>query len=117
MAALARLYPRWLSSPTVVGHSREGRPLHVYCLAAELEGCDGRGSRPAVVYTSLVHAREPQRVWELAKYAAGQWRRTDERAQLCMPDFSHESGANARAGVRELEEDPAFRTPPDTWHT
>ena len=62
------------------------------------------------------HPREPERVWELAQYAANQWPRTDARAQLCMPDFSHESGADARAGLRMLDDDPAFTKPPASWH-
>ena len=59
------------------------------------------------------HAREPERVWELAAYAVRQWPKTDARATQCMPDFSHEKGAAAKAGVRMLAADPAFVRPAD----
>ena len=58
-----------------------------------------------------VHRREPERVWELATYAARQWAKVDERASYCTPDFSHEDGAGAVAGVRMLQQDPAFVKP------
>eukprot|EP00927_Polykrikos_kofoidii_P072679 TRINITY_DN68772_c0_g1_i1.p1 TRINITY_DN68772_c0_g1~~TRINITY_DN68772_c0_g1_i1.p1 ORF type:complete len:393 (+),score=28.04 TRINITY_DN68772_c0_g1_i1:65-1180(+) len=57
------------------------------------------------------HQREPGRVFELAHYAAGMYRKTDPRATECTPDFSHE-GSNQMAGNRQLREDPAL--PPES---
>eukprot|EP00931_Biecheleriopsis_adriatica_P070045 TRINITY_DN43842_c0_g1_i1.p1 TRINITY_DN43842_c0_g1~~TRINITY_DN43842_c0_g1_i1.p1 ORF type:complete len:386 (+),score=69.12 TRINITY_DN43842_c0_g1_i1:36-1193(+) len=34
------------------------------------------------------HGRSPEKVWELASYAARGFRQTDKRAAECMPDFS-----------------------------
>lgn len=87
--------------PLLLWSSRDGMAPHMHC-------------RWSGYYEA--HAREPERVWELAEYAARQWARTDERAKLITPDFSHETGANARAGVRMLEADPAFVKPPAAWH-
>lgn len=41
------------------------------------------------------HGREPERVWELARYAAASHRRLDSRARVCMPDFSFDPSAPA----------------------
>lgn len=58
------------------------------------------------------HQREPQRVFELASYAASQFQRTDDRATEVMPDFRHEDGVNVKAGARMLTYDPAIVHPP-----
>ena len=57
---LVDAYPEWVRPVTGLGSSLEGRALSALCVTAELEGCDGYSEeRPAVLYTSLVHAREP----------------------------------------------------------
>jgi len=37
------------------------------------------------------HPREPDKVFELASYAAPYFKKKDKRATECMPDFSHEA--------------------------
>ena len=59
LARLAHRYPRWMGPASTVGTSREGRPIHLVCVTKDREGCDGASDRPAVLYTALLHAREP----------------------------------------------------------
>lgn len=56
------------------------------------------------------HAREPERAFELASYAAQRFSKTDKRGVEVMPDFSHE-GKSGAAGVRMLADDPALFRP------
>ena len=56
---LTRRYPAWVSNVTTVGTSREERPLRMLCVTRGGEGCDGPSERPAVLYTALLHGREP----------------------------------------------------------
>eukprot|EP00966_Prymnesium_polylepis_P215272 4985449-Prymnesium_polylepis.1 len=52
------------------------------------------------------HAREPEKVFELAAYAASQFRKTDSRAVVCMPDFSHEGPSAVPVGMVANRRDP-----------
>ena len=52
------------------------------------------------------HAREPEKVFELAAYAASQYRKTDSRAVVCMPDFSHEGPSAVPVGMAANRRDP-----------
>ena len=62
MKRLARMYPSLISGPVRLGTSRQGRAIEVWCVTDQHVGCSGGGDRPAVLYTSLVHAREPATV-------------------------------------------------------
>ena len=55
--------------------------------------------------------RQPERVFELASYVARLGvAKSDARAAECVPDFSHETGSAATAGMqRPLMSDPAAR--------
>ena len=60
MARLVAKFPDWLTPAQRVGTTRQGRPIEVWCLAAgATAGCAPSSDRPAVLYTSLVHSREP----------------------------------------------------------
>jgi len=52
------------------------------------------------------HLREPEKVFELATYAAKVFRKLDERATTCDPDFSYLGPDEQPAGSRRLEVDP-----------
>jgi hypothetical protein len=56
---LTRRYPAWVGNVTTVGTTRQGRPIHLLCVTRGGEGCDGPSERPAVLYTALLHGREP----------------------------------------------------------
>ena len=60
---LALAHPRWASAPLSVGTTREGRPIQLVCVTRDLVGCDGAAGdadeRPALLYTALLHSREP----------------------------------------------------------
>jgi hypothetical protein len=56
------------------------------------------------------HPRKPERVFELASYTAHQFRKTDKRAVVVTPDFSHEA-AGGEAGPRMLAADPILVKP------
>ena len=56
---LTRRYPAWVRNVTTVGTSRQGRPIQMLCVTRGGEGCDGPSERPAVLYTALLHGREP----------------------------------------------------------
>lgn len=60
---LATAHPRWTSAPLRIGTTREGRPIQLLCVTRDLVGCDGVGGevdeRPALLYTALLHSREP----------------------------------------------------------
>lgn len=62
MDRLANAYPQWLGRPIQVGRSRLGNPIYMWCMTQDLEGCAGESHRPAVLYTALVHSREPATV-------------------------------------------------------
>ena len=59
MSRLVAKYPTLIHPPETLGKSRQGRAVQVWCVTEGHEGCDGSGARPAVLYTALVHAREP----------------------------------------------------------
>jgi hypothetical protein len=60
MSRLVATYPEWLAPAERIGTTRQGRPIEVWCLAAGgRSGCKPGADRPAVLFTSLVHAREP----------------------------------------------------------
>lgn len=59
MSRLNGLYPRWLSAPISVGKTRQSREIKAYCITEGLQSCEKTSSRPTVMYTALVHAREP----------------------------------------------------------
>ena len=60
MSRLVATYPEWLAPAERVGTTRQGRPIELWCLAAGgASGCAARSDRPAVLFTSLVHSREP----------------------------------------------------------
>ena len=62
MRRLAEVYPTYVSPAKVITHSNDGLPIEFFCVTADLEGCDALSPRPAVLYTALVHAREPATV-------------------------------------------------------
>ena len=62
MKRLAEMYPTYVSPAKVITHSNDGLPIEFFCVTADLEGCDSLSSRPAALYTALVHAREPATV-------------------------------------------------------
>jgi len=62
MSRLAAEFPQWLGKPTQVGRSRQGRPIQMWCVTEGLVGCSGKSDRPSVLYTALVHSREPATV-------------------------------------------------------
>ena len=62
MRRLAKMYPTYVSPAKVITHSNDGLPIEFFCVTADLEGCDALSSRPAALYTALVHAREPATV-------------------------------------------------------
>lgn len=55
------------------------------------------------------HERQPDRVFELAFYAAGMYKKIDSRAKICAPDFSHDE-ANARSTGGDAAEPAASGT-------
>ena len=61
MSRLVAMYPEWLGPAERVGTTRQGRAIEVWCLApGGASGCaPGNTDRPSVLFTSLVHAREP----------------------------------------------------------
>ena len=59
---LAAAYPKAVSTAKTITKSVGGLPIELVCVTANLEGCDGLSDRPAVLYTALVHAREPATV-------------------------------------------------------
>jgi len=59
MKRLVSRYPSMVHGPFSVGASRQGRPIELWCVAADGEACEDK-HRPAVLFTALVHAREPQ---------------------------------------------------------
>ena len=59
LSRLTRRYPAWVRNVTTVGTSRQGRPIEMLCVTRGGEGCDGPSERPAVLYTALLHGREP----------------------------------------------------------
>ena len=59
LTRLTRRYPAWVRNVTTVGTSRQGRPIQMLCVTRGGEGCDGPSDRPAVLYTALLHGREP----------------------------------------------------------
>ena len=70
-AELERLrseHPTLLTELPTQGKSRQGRPLRVWCATAGLGECTRASARPAVLYTSLVHAREPQTLMCLLRF-------------------------------------------------
>ena len=72
MDRLQRQHPTRLSTPIRLGTTRQGRPLQAWCLTEGLVGCDiekpAPDGRPTVLYTALVHAREPQTLMCLLKF-------------------------------------------------
>lgn len=44
------------------------------------------------------HKREPNKVFDIAHYAAGMFRQIDSRATVCFPDFSHDEAYTRSAG-------------------
>lgn len=83
---------------------REG-PLLVWSSASGFE--PKRSCRWSGYYEH--HAREPERVFELASYAARAFRKLDERAETCNPDFSYLGPNEPSAGNRRLAVDPVKR--------
>jgi len=93
MERLRRLHPTRLSNPILLGKTRQGRPIQAWCLTDGLVGCEPGGSswlgggggagvassRPAVLYTALVHAREPQTLMCLLRFV---------EAVRCPPRYS-----------------------------
>lgn len=59
---------------------------------------------------SRLKAPDGRTEFTLARYAA-RFPRTDKRAEVVDPDFSHESGDGASTGVRMLTSDPALAEP------
>ena len=59
MARLVARYPNLITPPMRLGTTRLGRAVEVWCVTDGHVGCAGGGDRPAVLYTALVHAREP----------------------------------------------------------
>ena len=62
MNRLASAYPSWVRPPVSVGTSREGRAIEVTCVTADPSACAAKSALPTVLYTGLVHAREPATV-------------------------------------------------------
>jgi len=67
-ARLASEYPAWVGAPAKVGSSRNGRDLWVSCVGTNQGRCLADRSRPTVLYTALVHAREPATVMCLVQF-------------------------------------------------
>ena len=60
MQRLVAMYPEWIGAGEQVGKTRQNRPIQVWCVTAGGKGCSSGGTTmPAVLYTALVHAREP----------------------------------------------------------
>ena len=58
MARLVASFPEWISSVEQVGTTRQGRPINLWCVGPG--GCStATKNLPAIMYTALVHAREP----------------------------------------------------------
>lgn len=69
-------------------------------------------------WSTFYQHRERMRVadgreFEMARYAA-RFARTDKRAAVVDPDFSHESGDGASSGLRTLATDPVLRRTGDS---
>lgn len=62
MARLGKVYSKWMGPPIKVGTTRQGRDLLVWCVTEGPASCDQLDERPSVLYTALVHAREPATV-------------------------------------------------------
>ena len=60
MSRLVATYPEWLAPAERVGTTRQGRAIEMWCLApGGAAGCTPKSDRPAILFTSLVHSREP----------------------------------------------------------
>jgi hypothetical protein len=59
MARLVSTYPEWVQPAERVATSRQGRPVQLWCVSANGAGCSGGAEPPSVLYTALVHSREP----------------------------------------------------------
>ena len=65
---LAAAYPHWVHPAVKVGTTHSGRSIDLICVGDDLDGCAGVSSRPTVLYTALVHAREPATVMSLVHF-------------------------------------------------
>ena len=79
---LAARYPSWVSMPQHVGVSHEGRPIELVCLTKDLISCTSRSERPTVLYTALMHAREPATLVSLLHFLRTTLRRAEAGDQL-----------------------------------
>ena len=103
LTRLSQQYPRWMGPATAVATSREGRPIQLLCVTKDREGCDGQSERPAVLYTALLHAREPISLTCLLHFLRALLRRAE----------AGEAGAAALLGQRKLLFLPTVN--PDGW--
>ena len=99
---LTRRYPAWVRNVTTVGTSRQGRPIQMLCVTHGGEGCDGPSDRPAVLYTALLHAREPVSLSCLLRFLRTVLRQAE----------AGDPGAAALLSRRKLLFLPTARPPP-----
>ena len=86
-----------LDGPLIIWSSTDGFPPHMHCRWSAFYEHHPR--------TTVADGRTE---FQMARYAA-RFARTDKRAIVIDPDFSHEDGAGATAGMRSVSRDPVLR--------
>ena len=133
MARLVAAYPEWISSAEIVGTTRQGRPIQLWCVGPG--GCAppspaGPAQLPSVLYTALVHAREPATLMclvhalrklllDAASRVGGAHRLLASRKLLFMPianpdGYAWNERTRPRGGGMKRKNGARSCSPPDT---
>ena len=129
MARLVASFPEWISSVEQVGTTRQGRPINLWCVGPG--GCStATKNLPAIMYTALVHAREPATLMclvhalrkllgDAAARVGGTHRLLASRKLLFMPianpdGYSWNERTRPRGGGMKRKNGARTCNPPDT---